>query len=179
MASGGVMMSVMGASIIGLLKSKLGGKIGDVVGKARGGLDQVTGTLGSKSNPMYVISLGGGGGVGGGILNSVGGGGIKGGRAGFFKRMFASKDVLDRAKSIQKIRDARTLSTKTGAFSKISQYISNVKPANMLKLGGLLAVASAGYDVYNRKQQGQSTTQAVAGTSGGVGGALIGAKGGA
>jgi hypothetical protein len=178
MASGGVMMSVMGASIIGLLKSKLGGKIGDVVGKARGGLDQVTGTLGSKSNPMYVISLGGGG-VGGGILDSVGGGGIKGGRAGFFKRMFASKDVLDRAKSIQKIRDARTLSTKTGAFSKIGQYISNVKPSNMLKLGGLLAVASAGYDVYNRKQQGQSTTQAVAGTSGGVAGGLLGAKGGA
>jgi hypothetical protein len=178
MASGGVMMSVMGASIIGLLKSKLGGKIGDVVGKARGGLDQVTGTLGSKSNPMYVISLGGGG-VGGGILDSVGGGGIKGGRASFFKRMFASKDVLDRAKSIQKIRDARNMSTKTGAFSKIGQYISNVKPANMLKLGGLLAVASAGYDVYNRKQQGQSTTQAVAGTAGGVGGGLLGATGGA
>jgi len=178
MASGGVMMSVMGASIIGLLKSKLGGKIGDVVGKARGGLDQVTGTLGSKSNPMYVISLGGGG-VGGGILDSVGGGGIKGGRASFFKRMFASKDVLDRAKSIQKIRDARNMSTKTGAFSKIGQYISNVKPANMLKLGGLLAVASAGYDVYNRKQQGQSTAQAVAGTAGGVGGGLLGATGGA
>ena len=183
MASGGVMMSVMGASIIGLLKSKLGGKIGDVVGKARGGLDQVTGTLGSKSNPMYVHIVGGGVGESGGgiegILDSAGGGGKKGGRASFFKRMFASKDVLDRAKSIQKIRDARNMSTKTGAFSKIGQYISNVKPANMLKLGGLLAVASAGYDVYNRKQQGQSTAQAVAGTAGGVGGGLLGATGGA
>jgi len=178
MASGGVMMSVMGASIIGLLKSKLGGKIGDVVGKARGGLDQVTGTLGSKSNPMYVISLGGGG-IGGGILDSVGGGGIKGGRAGFFKRMSASKDVLDRAKSIQKIRDARNLSTKTGAFSKIGQYITKVKPSNMLKLGGLLAVASAGYEISNRQQQGQSTAQAITGTAGGLAGGLLGAKGGA
>jgi hypothetical protein len=178
MASGGVMMSVMGASIIGLLKSKLGGKIGDVVGKARGGLDQVTGTLGSKSNPMYVISLGGTG-VGGGVLDSVGGGGIKGGRAGFFKRMSASKDVLDRAKSIQKIREARNLSTKTGAFSKIGQYISKVKPSNMLKLGGLLAVASAGYEISSRQQQGQSTAQAITGTAGGLAGGLLGAKGGA
>ena len=176
-ASSGLMVSaILGTLMLG--KSKAGGKLGEVVGKARGGLDAVTGTLGSKSNPMYVISLGGGG-VGGGILDSVGGGGIKGGRAGFFKRMSASKDVLDRAKSIQKIRDARNLSTKTGAFSKIGQYITKVKPSNMLKLGGLLAVASAGYEISNRQQQGQSTAQAITGTAGGLAGGLLGAKGGA
>jgi hypothetical protein len=117
------------------------------------------------------------GGVGGGILDSVGGGGIKGGRASFFKRMFASKDVLDRAKSIQKIRDARI--PKVSGLSKMSQYISKFKPATMLKLGGVLAIASAGYEIYNRKQQGQSTSQAVTGTAGGVAGGLLGAKGGA
>jgi len=175
-ASSGLMVSaILGTLMLG--KSKAGGKLGEVVGKARGGLDAVTGTLGSKSNPMYVISLGGGG-VGGGILDSVGGG-IKGGRAGFFKRMFASKNVVDRAKSIQKIRDARNLSTKTGAFSKIGQYITKVKPSNMLKLGGLLAVASAGYEISNRQQQGQSTAQAITGTAGGLAGGLLGAKGGA
>jgi hypothetical protein len=185
MASGGVMMSVMGASIIGLLKSKAGGKIGEVVGKARGGLDAVTGALGSKSNPMYVQIVGGSGGAGGigEILDSAGGGGKKGGRAGFLKRMLTSKNVVDRAKSIQKIRDARLSTPKTGAFAKIGQYMSKVKPASMIKLGGALAVVSAGYDIYNRKQQGQSTSQAVAGTAGGVagglGGALVGAKGGA
>jgi hypothetical protein len=180
MASGGALMAsaILGALMIG--KSKAGGKLGEVVGKARGGLDAVTGTLGSKSNPMYVQIVGGGTGGGGGIeeiLDSVGGGGKKGGRAGFLKRMLTSKNVVDRAKSIQKIRDARI--PKVSGFSKMSQYISKFKPANMLKLGGLLAVASAGYEIYNRKQQGQSTTQAVTGTAGGVAGALLGAKGGA
>ena len=181
MASGGVMMSVMGASIIGLLKSKAGGKLGEVVGKARGGLDAVTGTLGSKSNPMYVQIVGGGGAGGGGgieeILDSVGGGGKKGGRAGFLKRMRTSKNVVDRAKSIQKIRNARI--PKVSGLSKMSQYISKFKPATMLKLGGVLAIASAGYEIYNRKQQGQSISQAVTGTAGGVAGGLLGAKGGA
>jgi hypothetical protein len=130
---------------------------------------------------MYVQIVGGAGGGGGieEILDSVGGGGKKGGRAGFLKRMRTSKNVVDRAKSIQKIRDARNLSTKTGAFSKIGQYISKVKPSNMLKLGGLLAVASAGYEISNRQQQGQSTAQAITGTAGGLAGGLLGAKGGA
>lgn len=181
MASGSVMMSVMGASIIGLLKSKAGGKIGEVVGKARGGLDAVTGALGSKSNPMYVQIVGGSGGAGGigKILDSAGGGGNKGGRAGFLKRMRTSKNVVDRAKSIQKIRNARLSTPKTGAFAKVGQYMSKVKPSSMIKLGGALAVFSSGYDIYNRKQQGQSTSQAVAGTAGGVAGGLLGAKGGA
>ena len=179
-ASSGLMVSaILGTLMLG--KSKAGGKLGEVVGKARGGLDAVTGTLGSKSNPMYVQIVGGAGGGGGieEILDSVGGGGKKGGRAGFLKRMRTSKNVVDRAKSIQKIRDARNLSTKTGAFSKIGQYISKVKPSNMLKLGGLLAVASAGYEISNRQQQGQSTAQAITGTAGGLAGGLLGAKGGA
>jgi hypothetical protein len=61
----------------------------------------------------------------------------------------------------------------------MSQYISKFKPATMLKLGGVLAIASAGYEIYNRKQQGQSISQAVTGTAGGVAGGLLGAKGGA
>lgn len=181
MASGGALMAsaILGTLMLG--KSKAGGKLGEVVGKARGGLDAVTGTLGSKSNPMYVRIVGGGGGAGGigEILDSAGGGGKKGGRAGFLKRMLTSKDVVDRAKSIKKIRDARLSTPKTGAFAKVGQYMSKVKPASMIKLGGALAVFSAGYDFYNRKQQGQSNSQAVAGTAGGVGGALLGAKGGA
>jgi hypothetical protein len=179
------MTSVMGGLLLKTLRGKIGGKIGEVVGKARGGLDAVTGTLGSKSNPMYVQIVGGGGGAGGigEILDSAVGGGNKGGRAGLLKRMFTSKDVVDRAKSIQKIRDSRLSTPKTGAFAKIGQYMSKVKPASMIKLGGALAVFSAGYDIYNRKQKGQSTSQVVAGTAGGVagglGGALVGAKGGA
>ncbi len=79
--------AILGALMIG--KSKAGGKLGEVVGKARGGLDAVTGALGSKSNPMYVRIVGGGGGAGGigEILDSAGGGGKKGGRAGFLKRI--------------------------------------------------------------------------------------------
>jgi len=173
-ASSGLMVSaILGTLMLG--KSKAGGKLGEVVGKARGGLDAVTGTLGSKSNPMYVISLGGGGGVGGGILDSVGGG-IKGGRASFFKRMFASKDVLDRAKSIQKIRDARI--PKTGALAKIGQYLTKVKIPSIPKIGGALAIIGAIGDFSNRKSQGQSNTQAVAATGGGVAGGILGMKGG-
>lgn len=181
MASGGALMAsaILGTLMLG--KSKAGGKLGEVVGKARGGLDAVTGTLGSKSNPMYVQVVGGIGGAGGigEILDSTSRGGRKGGRAGFLKRLSTSKEVLDRAKSIQKIRDARLSTPKTGAFAKIGQYMSKVKPASMVKLGGALAVVSAGYDIYNRKQQGQSTTQAITGTAGGVAGGLLGAKGGA
>jgi hypothetical protein len=178
-ASSGLMVSaILGTLMLG--KSKAGGKLGEVVGKARGGLDAVTGTLGSKSNPMYVQIVGGGAGGGGGIeeiLDSVGGGGKKGGRAGFLKRMRTSKNVVDRAKSIQKIRDARI--PKTGALAKIGQYLTKVKIPSIPKIGGALAIIGAIGDFSNRKSQGQSNTQAVAGTAGGVGGALIGAKGGA
>jgi hypothetical protein len=129
---------------------------------------------------MYVQIVGGGAGGGGGIeeiLDSVGGGGKKGGRAGFLKRMRTSKNVVDRAKSIQKIRDARI--PKTGALAKIGQYLTKVKIPSIPKIGGALAIIGAIGDFSNRKSQGQSNTQAVAGTAGGVGGALIGAKGGA
>jgi len=179
MASGGALMAsaILGTLMLG--KSKAGGKLGEVVGKARGGLDAVTGALGSKSNPMYVRIVGGGGGAGGigEILDSAGGGGKKGGRAGFLKRMRTSKNVVDRAKSIQKIRDARI--PKTGALAKIGQYLTKVKIPSIPKIGGALAIIGAIGDFSNRKSQGQSNTQAVAGTAGGVGGALIGAKGGA
>jgi len=179
MASGGALMAsaILGTLMLG--KSKAGGKLGEVVGKARGGLDAVTGTLGSKSNPMYVQIVGGG--VGGGgigeILDSVGGGGKKGGRAGFLKRMLTSKNVVDRAKSIQKIRDARI--PKTGAFSKIGQFLSKTKLPSLPKIGGLLAVVGAVGEVASRKSQGQSNTQALGATAAGAGGALLGAKGGA
>jgi hypothetical protein len=181
------MITVMGGLLLKTLKGKLGGKIGEVVGKARGGLDTLTGTLGTKTNPMYVQIVGGGvGGSGGGgieeILDSVGGKGKKGGRAGFLKRMRTSKNVVDRAKSIQKIRDAKIPKT-TGAFSKIGQFLSKTKLPSLPKIGGLLAVVGAVGEIINRKSKGQSNTQAVAGTAGGVaggfGGALLGAKGGA
>ena len=199
------MVAAMGGLILKTLKGRLGGKLGEVVGKARGGLDTLTGTLGTKTNPMYVISLGGGGGGLGGVLDSVGGGGgggnrggRRGGRAGFLKRMFTSNDVLDRAKSIQKIRSAKILdraksiqrirdakmsTPKTGAFSKIGQFLSKTKLPSLPKIGGLLAVVGAVGEFASRKSQGQSNTQAVAGTAGGaaggLGGALLGAKGGA
>ncbi len=179
MASGGALMAsaILGTLMLG--KSKAGGKLGEVVGKARGGLDAVTGALGSKSNPMYVRIVGGGGGAGGigEILDSAGGGGKKGGRAGFLKRMRTSKNVVDRAKSIQKIRDARI--PKTGAFSKIGQFLSKTKLPSLPKIGGLLAVVGAVGEVASRKSQGQSNTQALGATAAGAGGALLGAKGGA
>ena len=172
------MISVMGGLLLKSLQGKLGSKLGEVVGKAKGGFDTLTGTLGTKTNPMYVISLGGGG-IGGGVLDSVGGGGMGGRRAGLLKRLSTSKDVLDRAKAIQKIRDAKMSTPKTGAFSKIGQFLSKTKLPSLPKIGGLLAVVGAVGEVVSRKSQGQSNTQAFGATAAGAGGALLGAKGGA
>lgn len=172
------MISVMGGLLLKSLQGKLGSKLGEVVGKAKGGFDTLTGTLGTKTNPMYVISLSGGG-VGGGVLDSIGGGGMGGRRAGLLKRLSTSKDVLDRAKSIQKIRDAKMSTPKTGAFSKIGQFLSKTKLPSLPKIGGLLAVVGAVGEIASRKSQGQSNTQALGATAAGAGGAFLGAKGGA
>jgi hypothetical protein len=175
------MTAVMGGLLLKTIRGKIGGKIGEAVGKARGGLDAVTGTLGSKSNPMYVQVVGGIGGVGGigEILDSTSRGGRKGGRAGFLKRLSTSREVLDRAKSIQKIRDARLSTSKTGSFAKIGQLLSKIKLPSLPKIGGLLAVVGAVGEVVSRKSKGQSNTQAFGATAAGAGGALLGAKGGA
>ena len=170
------MITVMGGLLLKTLKGKLGGKIGEVVGKARGGLDTLTGTLGTKTNPMYVISLGGGG--IGGIMDSVGGGGLttNAGRPPNLKTKNAGRPP--NLKSLSQVPTA-----KVGAFSKISQYLTKVKIPSIPKMGGALAILGAAGDLWSRKSQGQSNTQAVAGTAGGVagglGGALLGAKGGA
>jgi hypothetical protein len=170
------MVTVMGGLILKTLKGKLGGKIGEVIGKARGGLDTLTGTLGTKTNPMYVISLGGGG--IGGIMDSVGGGGLttNAGRPPNLKTKNAGRPP--NLKSLSQVPAA-----KVGAFSKISQYLAKAKIPSIPKMGGALAILGAAGDLWSRKSQGQSNTQAVAGTAGGVagglGGALLGAKGGA
>jgi hypothetical protein len=125
---------------------------------------------------MYVISLGGGG--IGGIMDSVGGGGLttNAGRPPNLKTKNAGRPP--NLKSLSQVPAA-----KVGAFSKISQYLAKAKIPSIPKMGGALAILGAAGDLWSRKSQGQSNTQAVAGTAGGVagglGGALLGAKGGA
>ena len=176
-ATGGLMISaILGTLMLG--KSKIGGKLGEVVGKARGGLDTLTGTLGTKTNPMYVISLGGGGLGAGGLGDALGGGGISknAGRPPNLKTKNAGRPP--NLKSLSQVPTA-----KVGAFSKIGQFLSKTKLPSLPKIGGLLAVVGAVGEFASRKSQGQSNTQAVAGTAGGaaggLGGALLGAKGGA
>jgi flagellar biosynthesis GTPase FlhF len=176
MGAGGLLMAnVMGGHVLKLLRGKLGGsikgKIGEIVGKVRGGVDTLTGTLGTKTNPMYVISLGGG-------MDGFGGGGAGGGGR-FVNGKWRSQAVLDRAKSIQRIRDAKMSTPKIGGFSKIGQFLSKTKLPSLPKIGGLLAVVGAVGEVVSRKSQGQSNTQAFGATAAGAGGALLGAKGGA
>jgi hypothetical protein len=166
MGAGGLLMAnVMGGHILKLLRGKLGGsirgKLGEVVGKVRGGIDTLTGTLGTKTNPMYVISLGGGmGGVDGG-----------GGGLGF--------DAVDTGTN----KNKKGPLTKKGLPDK--RFKANRLPPKtkmnlglLGKLGVALGIITAGLEINNRQQQGQSNTQAVAATGGGVAGGILGMKGG-
>jgi hypothetical protein len=74
MGGGAIMATVMGGKVLQMLKGPVGKQIGGVVGKAREGYKTLLGTLGTKANPMYVISLGGGGGdsgIGGSLLDNL------------------------------------------------------------------------------------------------------------
>ena len=197
------MTSVMGGLLLKTLRGKIGGKIGEVVGKARGGLDAVTGTLGSKSNPMYVQvvggSLGGGGGNGASdiastILDNAGGATATGTATAGASRFSKVKDFLSRGagkvKSIasgglSKAQDlfsrgaGRLKGFSAGAPEKIGKALNslkNIKPSSIAKIGGVMAVAGAAFDYAQRKKEGQSTKQAATAS---VGGALGGIAGGA
>jgi flagellar biosynthesis GTPase FlhF len=183
MGAGGLLMAnVMGGHVLKLLRGKLGGsikgKIGEIVGKVRGGVDTLTGTLGTKTNPMYVISLGGGmdgfGGGGGGV-----GGGGAGGGGRFVNGKWRSQAVLDRAESMRNARNARIPRGKVSNYAKIAQFFSKMKPGSLGKLGTGLSLLTAGLEINDRQQQGQSNTQAVAAAGGGVAGSILGMKGGA
>ena len=170
MGGGALMATVMGGQLLKMMKGPVGGKIGEVVAKARGGLDTLRGTLGTKTNPMYVVSLNSG----------AGGGGFDGGGS-FVKGKYRSQAVLDRAQRIRNIRNAN--SPKPGLLKGFENNIKNLKAGNLIKdvikTGGVTAAIFAGLDLYNRKQSGQSTAQAasgsISGLLGGLGGAAIGA----
>jgi hypothetical protein len=173
MGGGALMATVMGGQLLKMMRGPAGAKLGEAVGKVKGSFDTLTGTLGTKTNPMYVISLGGGvGGVGGGI------GGGK-----FVNGKFRSQEVLNRAESIRNIRNAKTSTPKPGFLKGI---LSNAKGLNFgsivkntLKTGGVASAILGVLDYADRKGQGQSTAQAASGAiSGGlgsIGGAALGA----
>ena len=177
MGSSALMATVMGGQLLKMIKGPVGGKIGEVVGKARGGFDTLTGSLGTKTNPMYVISLGGGG---GGMVEGLGG---SAGGGKFVNGKFRSQEVLNRAESIRNIRNAKTSTPKPGFLKGI---LSNAKGLNFgsivkntLKTGGVASAILGVLDYADRKGQGQSTAQAASGAiSGGlgsIGGAALGA----
>jgi hypothetical protein len=173
MGGGALMATVMGGQLLKMMRGPAGAKLGEAVGKVKGSFDTLTGTLGTKTNPMYVISLGGGvGGVGGGI------GGGK-----FVNGKFRSQEVLDRAESIRNIRNAKTSTPKPGFLKGI---VNNAKSLNFgsivkntIKTGGIASAFLGVLDYADRKVQGQSTAQAASGAiSGGlgsIGGAALGA----
>jgi vacuolar-type H+-ATPase subunit H len=173
------MISVMGGLLLKTLKGKLGGKIGEVVGKARGGLDALTGTLGTKTNPMYVISLGGGGGSGGGVsdivstvLDNAGGASATGTATAGTSKLSKLKDFLSKGGS-----KIKTFTTGAPAkIGKVLDSLKNIKPSSIAKIGGVMAVAAAAFDYSQRKKEGQSTKQAATAS---IGGALGGITGGA
>jgi hypothetical protein len=142
------MSSVMGGLLLKTIRGKIGGKIGEAVGKARGGLDAISGTLGSKSNPMYVKIVGG----------TIGGG-----------TGSVASTILDNA-------SGANVTGKTGSsrFSKVKSFIKNIKPSSIAKIGGVMAAASAVFDYAQRKKEGQSTKQAATTSVGGALGAIAG-----
>jgi hypothetical protein len=172
------MISVMGGLLLKTLKGKIGGKIGEVVGKARGGLDALTGTLGTKTNPMYVISLGGGGGGGGvsdivsTVLDNAGGASATGTATAGTSKLSKLKDFLSKGGS-----KIKTFTTGAPAkIGKVLDSLKNIKPSSIAKIGGVMAVAAAAFDYSQRKKEGQSTKQAATAS---IGGALGGITGGA
>jgi hypothetical protein len=189
MGGGAIMATVMGGQLLKMIKGPVGGKIGEVVGKARGSFDTLTGTLGTKSNPMYVISLGGsgGGGEGGGVSDLLGnlpdgvdvdGKNKKGRKGRRGRRGRGSRGPGVSAPSTPPI------STPKPGFLK--GILSNAKGLNFgsivkntLKTGGVASAVLGVMDYADRKGQGQSTAQAasgaISGSLGSLGGAALGA----
>ena len=184
MGSYAVMATVMGGQLLKMIKGPVGGKIGEVVGKARGGLDTLTGTLGTKSNPMYVISLGGGGGGGvgssGGLLDNLTDG-IDTGTSKNKKGRLTKKGLPDRRFKANRLPSTSTI--KPSILKGFTNNLKNFKPGNLMKsivkTGGFAAAIFAGFDYIDRKSQGQSTAQALSGSAAGALGSLGGAAFGA
>ena len=190
MGSGILMATVMGGQILKMIKGPVGGKIGEVVGKARGSFDTLTGTLGTKSNPMYVISLGGssgGGGVGSDLLENLADGADvdgknKKGRKGRRGR---------RGRGVRGLRGPGISAPPTPPISTpkpgfLKGILNNAKGLNFgslvkntLKTGGVASAVLGVMDYADRKGQGQSTAQAasgaISGSLGSLGGAALGA----
>lgn len=200
-ASGTVMSAALIFAIGKIGKSKFADKIGEKVGKVRGKFDQLSGALGSESNPMYVKVVGGTLGGGGGasdvastILDNAGGAAATGTATAGASRFSKVKDFLSRGagkvKSIASggLSKAQDLFSKgagrlkgfsAGAPEKIGKALNslkNIKPSSIAKIGGVMAVAGAAFDYAQRKKEGQSTKQAATAS---VGGALGGIAGGA
>jgi len=200
-ASGTVMSAALIFAIGKIGKSKFADKIGEKVGKVRGKFDQLSGALGSESNPMYVKVVGGTLGGGGGasdvastILDNAGGAAATGTATAGASRFSKVKDFLSRGagkvKSIasgglSKAQDlfsrgaGRLKGFSAGAPEKIGKALNslkNIKPSSIAKIGGVMAVAGAAFDYAQRKKEGQSTKQAATAS---VGGALGGIAGGA
>jgi len=179
MGLGSVMALVMGGKVLQMLKGPVGKKIGEVVGKARGGFDTLTGTLGTKTNPMYVISLGSGGVVGSGLLGNLTDV-INTESTGKKKGRLTKKGLPDRRFKENKIPSSST--TKPGMLKGLANNFKNIKFGsilkNTIKTGGVASAIFGVLDYVNRKQAGQSTAQAasgsIAGVLGGLGGAALG-----
>jgi len=195
-ASGTVMSAGLIFALGKIGKSKFADKIGEKVGKVRGRFDQLSGALGSESNPMYVKVvgglLGGGGSVASTILDNAGGAAATGTATAGASRFSKVKDFLSRGagkvKSIasgglSKAQDlfsrgaGRLKGFSAGAPEKIGKALNslkNIKPSSIAKIGGVMAVAGAAFDYAQRKKEGQSTKQAATASVGGALGSIAG-----
>jgi hypothetical protein len=183
MGGGAIMATVMGGKVLQMLKGPVGKQIGGVVGKAREGYNNLLGTLGTKANPMYVISLGGGGGdsgIGGSLLDNLTDG-IDTGTSKNKKGRLTKKGLPDRRFKANRLPSTPTI--KPGLFKSFENNLKNFKAGNLIKsvikTGGFTSAIFAGLDYMNRKESGQSTAQAAAGSISGALGSLGGAAFGA
>jgi len=181
MGMSGVMALVMGGKVLEMIKGPVGKQIGGVIGKAREGYDTLTGTLGTKTNPMYVVSLGGSNQNSGGNLLDNLTDGIDTGTSKNKKGRLTKKGLPD--KRFKENRIPSTPTTKPGLFKSFENNLKNFKAGNLIKsvikTGGFASAIFAGLDYMNRKESGQSTAQAAAGSISGALGSLGGAAFGA
>jgi hypothetical protein len=181
MGGGALMATVMGAKVLEMIKGPVGKQIGGVIGKAREGYDTLTGTLGTKTNPMYVVSLGGSNQNSGGNLLDNLTDGIDTGTSKNKKGRLTKKGLPDRRFKANRLPSTPTI--KPGLFKSFENNLKNFKAGNLIKsvikTGGFTSAIFAGLDYMNRKESGQSTAQAAAGSISGALGSLGGAAFGA
>jgi hypothetical protein len=181
MGGGALMATVMGAKVLEMIKGPVGKQIGGVIGKAREGYDTLTGTLGTKTNPMYVVSLGGSNQNSGGNLLDNLTDGIDTGTSKNKKGRLTKKGLPDRRFKANRLPSTPTI--KPGLFKSFENNLKNFKAGNLIKsvikTGGFASAIFAGLDYMNRKESGQSTAQAAAGSISGALGSLGGAAFGA